>query len=300
MQHATLDAKINDYITRLVPTIAADVIAEFSAAGGTSEYAYEGSGWTMDVVFGRIIRGSERTLTAVALLSNIAFKALHAYSGPLDAFKHDLTQMSLLPDQAAHENQFSAARRDVARFLDEEPGSRPQFPEWAFDPYTTPTTMEERAIHDLYVMALVACALHEYKHVLIADSGQMLSPIEEELACDGYAAKTIMLEAPQYASATREPLQRVESKRAQGLFIFLSIILAVTPKKNWSGTDTHPPVRLRFERVLESISLPEDDLAWLLLSSLLVAIFQDEGVTLPCRTYSTYLELAHQLINVIR
>lgn len=137
----------------------------------------------------------------------------------------------------------------------------------------TKRTKEEQAAYDLTCMGLAFILLHEMQHLILEkDRKNPANPREEEYACDRFALEYLM----KHIDLTpADP--RVLSKRAMGIVSAMFGLLALDIPAVWASPGPeHPSVIGRVQAVIRELDIPDHDLAWILLGSLLVGLLRHQ------------------------
>jgi hypothetical protein len=128
------------------------------------------------------------------------------------------------------------------------------------------------AIHDIVALTMAFCFLHEVQHLrFAADDNRPAEPMEEELQCDVFATSYLLDRVSEYHAQTKEPVDKVASKRAMGIGVALGAVLAMTQDLN-SQSGTHPPSTSRLcGLIVADAGNPNAD-CWLTLFTMLLSM----------------------------
>lgn len=135
-----------------------------------------------------------------------------------------------------------------------------------------PTDERGGAIFDLICMSGAYVFLHEMKHIALSQDNNAPDDMhDEELECDNFASEMLLGDIESYSIQSGDDLARLKSKRAMAISFALFYLLVFTPKGSWAGSQTHPNICNRISAVVDRMSIPENDIMWLVMSSILLA-----------------------------
>lgn len=178
------------------------------------------------------------------------------------------------------------------------------FAEW---PYEIPkptndigsfATIEQKVCYDLSIFSLAFIFLHEIQHLKFAKHETKLSPIEEELKCDEFAVGFITDSIPNYANRQKVNSTDALRKRAFGIALAALSLCLLTPAESYGGTDIHPPISSRIEKLLLCYDFEEFDPYWVWVSSILIWIITSKGLQINFAV-TNYRDFAKRIISLI-
>ena len=212
------------------------------------------------VILGRgLVVFTDRTMQQVWLVSYLAWQALREEVGPL------LVSIIKREDLSAHQKADRANRQEIpktdrlAQALRDLCDSSPGILLWPDDVPTFDEKLsqlrdqEDKAAYDLTVLAAAFIFLHEVSHVKLREADEMEGGIEEELACDEYAANMLLANHAEFYHSQEVGKMGVGSKRAMGVFLGLLLMLEATEEDRWRGSESHPAIALRIRKCLDVI-----------------------------------------------
>jgi hypothetical protein len=162
---------------------------------------------------------------------------------------------------------------------------------------------EDRAVYDIACIASSFVMLHEVCHALERIAGRRYAGIDEELACDRYAARFLLDRVSEYATSegyTPEQAESVRDKRAIGVFLGLVLVLESTEIGLREPTETHPAWTQRVRATLESM---EKDLTgeafkfWVFATSIMLSRLRREGIEIGIVPYDSARQLFYVALD---
>ena len=158
-----------------------------------------------------------------------------------------------------------------------------------------PADPQDHATFDLTCIATAYVYLHEVRHVKFSKDGQRPTLLnEEELACDVFAREFLLAKTGTYCEASREPFQRVMTKRAMGVALGAFAVYLLTPRDGHGGTDEYPPIGVRLQALIGEVNLPPDSDFWIFTGALLICLLR-----LRDRTVNVNFSNAKDLVDVL-
>jgi hypothetical protein len=263
-------------------------------------------GFTVDSGAFGILRFTTRTMHIMWILGFAANQALYSFSGIIALLriyngKLDSEKLDEIPGQLYEEGKYRMLIEsvyDLAKINDPKSFS---WPSSVPIPRTQkPTDLDGATTFDLICMSGAYIFLHEMKHIAFSEDGNAPSSlIEEESLCDQFAMNMMLDELRAYSIKSGYDLARLQSKRAMSISLALFFMLVITPPSFWSGSDTHPSITNRINSLFDKLSIPDDDILWLYMSSLFLShlrYLKKESFTIK---FSVLKELTINLISII-
>lgn len=247
---------------------------------------------------------THRTMLQIWILGFAAWKCLYSYGAVLLLLQwysqpFELASIKSFLGQAEADREFEDLvnkvkyLREVENLEDFQWPSSVPLPE-TFEPQGT----EDSAIFDLVCMSTAYIFLHEVQHIkFIKHANPPQDPLEEELECDRFGRSMLLDNIVEYCQNSGYPLQKVQSKRAMAIALASFLILELTPKKLWGGSRSHPPISLRIKQLIESISLPAEDVFWNFLDCLLLSKLRIEKRIPPKIAFVDAKDLCMKLLD---
>ena len=298
---------VSKAIDVLLEGVVPERVAELKATWGEQQdrvRLQDGGGFLVHQVYGTV-QVNELALKLIWLIGFTAWRAVDAYAGILWALQithqaFDPSALSSLSGQSEADAAFDLA---MSRVRDLSSSQTIADFEWPADvPFPSEDVRlrdrREHAIFDLVCMAGGYIFLHEIRHSQLWRDG--LNPeqaVVEETQCDDYAREIMLGKAKEYAEANGYPEDLVRAKRTIGVLFAKLIILTITPKKSWSGSDDHPAVKDRIKGVLRGVSDPVPDWFWSTCAALLAAFARHYGVIDKPIPFASNQELAMALCD---
>lgn len=253
-----------------------------------------------------IVKFTQRTMHLMWLLGFAANQALHAFSALVAILRMyggrlDSDEFADIPDQAVHERKYRELIESVQELAEEPDAKEFTWPGAIACPDGgRPTDTEGSATFDLICMSGAYVFLHEMKHIAFASEDSAPNePHEEELACDQFAEQMMLGELESYSRQSGYDLGRLKSKRAMSITLALFYMLVITPRNSWSGTETHPSIKKRIISMVERLSISDDDVLWLYMSSLFLSHLRYIGSERLVVEFNVLKELALGLVSKI-
>lgn len=217
-----------------------------------------------------------RTLPLFYLYSHAFWGAVQAYSGPLwlcDLLRLPLDTQSLAdtPGQAEADQTFLRTLSDADRLLNITDGGEFHWPvEVPLSANITTLSPQNRAVFELYALAVAFSMLHELQHVISSKNKKEHrgeKKTQQEHRCDAYARSFLLDRVPEYVAASKYDKARVIDKRAMGIAVALFLNARVTLPEAKAGSRTHPPVTDRLARLVKDVNLRGSENALLSLAA---------------------------------
>lgn len=225
-----------------------------------------------------ILRFTHRTMLQMWLLGFAAKKALHSYSSLIACllisntnFDADLTNN--IQGQQEADGEYDKLIKAVYRLAETPNIESFDWPREVPVPERgRPKDIENAAVFDLNCMAAAYVFLHEMKHIaFILDGNCPTNPIEEEIKCDEFARKIMLEYLHRYAQESGYPLDKLKTKRAMSIALALFFMLVITPEELRGGSMSHPSMAERISAVVVELDLPDNDIFWIYLGSILLS-----------------------------
>lgn len=222
-----------------------------------------------------ILKFTQRTMHQMWILGFAANQALHSYSTMLAILrlyngKLETHQLDKIQDQ---EDKYENLVRSVYKLAEIDDPRSFSWPKTVPKPENgKPSDIEGAATFDLICMSGAYIFLHEMKHIAFSlDNNRPRIPQDEELQCDSFARSMMLDKLDVYSKMSGYDLGRLNSKRAMSISLALFFMLVITPKECRSGTSTHPSIVERIKSIVGKLSIHDDDIFWLYMSSLFLA-----------------------------
>lgn len=263
-------------------------------------------GFTLEAGAFGIVKFTQRTMHLMWILGFAANQALHSFSTfiailRLDTGKLDTTELDEISDQSTEEAKYKELINSVyelARVINIEKFIWPK--EVPKPGNQKPLDVEGAATFDLICMSGAYVFLHEMKHIAFYKDGNAPSnPHEEELECDQFARNMILDKLELYSEQSGYDLARLKSKRAMSISLALFYMFVITPLDSLSGTETHPSIKTRINSIVEGLSVSDDDILWLYMSSLFLSHLRFLNKEPLVIEFKVLKELAMSLISKI-
>ncbi|MBE7527716.1 MAG: hypothetical protein HS120_09530 [Burkholderiales bacterium] len=163
-----------------------------------------------------------------------------------------------------------------------------------------PSDVFGSVVFDLLCMASAYCFLHELRHIQYRESGETLSPVEEEFACDKYARDFLLEKIDVYAKSSGYDLALLKNKRGMAIALASILLLVITPESHWSGSSSHPSVVERILELAKNISIGDNDYLWFYLSSLLLSEIKIKEIQVNPVAITTQRDYCFVLLRAIQ
>ena len=251
-----------------------------------------------------ILKFTQRTMHQMWILGFAANQALHSFSTTiaiLRSGKLDTNELDEISDQSIEESKYKDLIKSVYKLAEVNNPATYSWPSEVPKPENQkPTDLEGAATFDLICMSAAYVFLHEMKHIAFSIDNNAPSNLhEEELECDLFAKNIMLDELESYSKQSGYDLARLKSKRAMSIFLSLFFMLVITPLESWSGTETHPSIKTRIKSMVDGLSIHNDDILWIYMSSLFLShlrYLKKEPLVIE---FKTLKELAMSLISKI-
>lgn len=300
------ELELTEAVRQLILESAPERLPEMEALWGkyspTFAHASDESGFKMEGgAFGLIVF-TPRTAAQVWLLGFAAWKALEAYC-PYLFLRIPITPstMSGDPDQVRAEKALNDDLRKVRELKKIENLVDFEWPATIFGPGPAPpATIRDRAIVDLIKIAMAFIFLHEVRHAMFRDDGDNpQDQVEEERECDRFAKDFLLQRFAEYCANSNDEQDAVLNKRMMGILLGAFVILEITPEAKRGGTDGHPSVALRFQRLVEGVADQGGEHMWIYLCSLLLGKLKEEGKLPPSNNFREPKHLFERLVALL-
>ncbi len=157
----------------------------------------------------------------------------------------------------------------------------------------------DRVIYDVTILALAFVILHELRHAMFQTAGDQPSLIrDEESACDLWAKEFLLSRQSEFAQDYGHDDTLSKSKRALGLAVGTLIIHELTPMLARGGNTEYFSVGDRTRKLISDVELPDSDMYWTWVSSLLIGIHRRASHPLSIGA-TTPKMLAVQLLDAL-
>jgi hypothetical protein len=302
MEEQELTEAVRQLILESAPERRPELEALWGKYSPTFAHASDESGFKMEGgAFGLIVF-TPRTAGQVWILGFAAWKALEAYC-PYLFLRIPITPsaMSDEPDQVRAEKALNDYLMKVRELKEIEKLAEFEWPATILRPGPVPpATTRDRAIVDLIKIAMAFTFLHEVRHAMFRDDDN--SPqdwVEEERECDSFAKDFLLQRLAEYCANSNYEQEAVLNKRMMGILLGAFVILEITPEAKRGGTDEHPPVPLRFQRLIEGVGDQAGEHMWTYLCSLLLGKLKEEGKLPASTTFRVPKDLFEQLLALL-
>ena len=284
----TQDEAITNLIRGTAPERELEFLDLWKNYSPQIEQSDDKEGFTLETIasYG-IINFNHKSLVKIWLLGFSMQKAFHAYSPFIIlaiAKKWSLSSDEFTFDKTAKES--ISESQSILHKIDEliSLSSIEQFewPNGVPEPVGKPSDCDGSMVFDLLCMSAAYNFLHEFKHIMFNESGVSISNHEEEMKCDEFARTFILEKIDEYSISSGYDLNNLKSKRAMSLAISSILLYFLTPRDNWSGTQSHPSIRSRVNGFIEYLDLPENDSFWLYFSCALLSILEFNSIIFTC------------------
>lgn len=253
-----------------------------------------------------VIQFTQRSLTQLWLFGFSGIFALHCYAGiavlaKSQSLRFDLEEIGTLQGQAEEDERFSKLIEVILHLNNAESEYDFTWPNGIPKPENgKPKNIEHAAVFDLVLMATAYVFLHELKHVIFeADGNAPTESVEEEMQCDAFASQMMLGEIGKYCDSSGYPEEKVHMKRAVGIALGNAFFAVVTPRANFGGTRSHPPVHQRWSTTLSNIALSDDDFYWLYFASLAISLLRHHKINFPPQEVVSFKQLAISAIQAL-
>lgn len=158
-----------------------------------------------------------------------------------------------------------------------------------------------KATFELACFAAGATFFHELRHVqFYADRNAPSLSVEEERACDEHARVMLLDRIADYCTQTGEPYTQVLNKRIMGLATAALCIAHEEPVGMQAAiTDSHPPVKERFQILVLEADADEEALAWEYAGCVLIHLLRTRNRLPDPLTFSSAKDLCRQLVDLL-
>lgn len=156
-----------------------------------------------------------------------------------------------------------------------------------------------KATFDLSLLAVGFTIFHEFHHVMLDQSNKRPEDRrEEELACDVWAREFITVKLAAYCKSHNHNYHEVLRKRSMGFAIASLILHEITPRWEHGGNCEYFSVTSRLETIIDNTSLPDNDVFWVFVASLLIGVSRQKGMLIDVNAPTTSAKsLARHLLN---
>jgi len=160
---------------------------------------------------------------------------------------------------------------------------------------------KDMACFDLACISAAATFLHELRHVRFAvEKNSPVLNADEERECDKFSRSMLLDQVEVYCASSGEDLIRVKSKRLMGLAITaFAIVIGEPANMNAAVSDTHPPVKERFDLLVMEAEVPEHAYCWLFIACLLIAILRQRSLLPPVVPCTSVKNLCLELLKLL-
>lgn len=158
-----------------------------------------------------------------------------------------------------------------------------------------------KATFDLACFAAAATFFHELRHVQFsAQNDAPAISVDEERACDEYARVMLLDRIQEYCAQTGEPYSQVLNKRIMGLATAALCIADQEPVGMQAAiSNSHPPMKERFETLVLEADADENALAWEYTGCVLIHLLRKVNKLPDSLAFSSARGLCRQLVDVL-
>jgi hypothetical protein len=261
-------------IKRLILNSAPEKEAELDKLWETYSFnffeAKDKPGYTLEAGPWGIILSNERSRLRMWLLGFAAQAAFMGY-GQLLVASLLFRECSLSDVQLVETESYDTLIRACCELGAVESLSHFHWPSGIPDPNRRqPTDISNAFAYKVNGIAFAYSFLHEIQHVRFRQESNAPPTLhEEELECDRFARDFLLKDVQAYASKSGDALGTVKNFRATGIGVAFFFLLELSDC--WAESTSHPSLRNRLTALADSLTLPDDDMFWIHLSSLLLA-----------------------------
>lgn len=270
------------------------------------EYTEDKVGFSLEAGAYRLVLFNHKSMAQIWLLGFAAQYALHAYFPYLilsnlqrqpiksENFLHysSTIKLSNLAKSLLNETIILNTSHSIDSFI-----WPPEVPE----PFNgKPTDQDGAMVFDLLCMAAAYCFLHEIKHVMFKEAGETLEIHDEEFACDTFARQFLLEEIELFSKSSNYPLEPLRMKRAMSICLSSLLLLVLTPKNQWNGSQSHPSIIERIKALTNSLALPDDNFFWAYLSCIIILILENSNIKFSYQFIESQKEFCLYLLNQIQ
>lgn len=263
-------------------------------------------------IMGRgVVVYSPRTMQQVWLISFLAWQCVHEQSGliigfllqrrPYDAAAHDVGHAGV--EATRRIIRLSEALRQIRDLHNRDEGGWPNDVPLPRRSCAEFVEVEDRAVCEICCLASAFIFLHECHHALERVAGRDYAGREEELACDGYAARFLLDRVECFAVSRNYTLTQAGTakiKRAIGVFLGLVLMLESTEKGLRGPTDSHPAWTDRVRAILaiiENTLNDNDGHFWVFATSIMLSHLRRQGIDIGVAPYGSARELFYYALD---
>lgn len=298
-----------EVVKRLIFDSAPEKTAEFNHIWEENSinvrYAIDRSGFYLKAGAYGLVLFTQRTMWQIWLAGFAAQKAFHLYSPALWVFQHK--GWSLSKESLKHDDEYLELYSECNKQFSDilvlnEMVNIKEF-QWPTDvpipDEGRPSDLKGKMGYDLLCMAGAYCFLHEVRHVLLQNENANLNAHDEEMECDRYAREFLLSNIEGYSEQSGDDIDKVKTKRAMSIAIWSLLQLVITPKCRWFDSPSHPSVIERIKALAVYLELPENDLFWIYLSSLLLAQIELHDIHLEPKVIQSQKSFLYELLETI-
>jgi len=253
-----------------------------------------------------ILKFTQRTMHQMWLLGFASNQALHSFSALIATLriyggKLDSSEFIDIPDQSNHERKYQELIESVYKLAEVTNPETFSWPSAVPRPENRkPTDTEGAATFDLICMSGAYVFLHEMKHIAFSvENNAPYDRHQEELECDRFAEEMMLDELESYSKQSGYDLGGLKSKRAMSITLALFYMMVITPVESWSRTESHPSIKTRISSMVERLSIPDDDLLWIYMSSLFLSHLRYLNIPPLVVEFNVLKDLALGLVSII-
>ena len=206
-----------------------------------------------DGVQARLLKGLSPTLGVTYNVLQIPEEVLHQIWLLSHAAWHDFSNFDELKEKGIDTLidsslilEASAAAQAIAE------GHKPEWPSRIPKFRESKEGTEAKAIREIFAMACTWAILHELRHAQFHDDPDRPSNMmEEELACDHYAAHFLLSKIDAYSAVTKEDESQVRAKRAIAALVGLYFVARLSQPA--VDSNSHPPIKDRIKLLFDDV-----------------------------------------------
>ena len=267
-------------------------------------YLDDSPGFTLEVRFDHVVT-TQRTVDQLWFASSVCIQSAKVFYSHLVTTKAGEVPLNpqALADDVDYTQEVEALAKLWQQFRELGRAALPGDFCWPNDIVPLPQperpldNREAQAIFDIVGLALSFWFLHEVRHLRFdAEETRPTDPAEEEVICDTYAWEFMLRDIAAYHELSKEPIDKVQSKRRLGVAVGLATVLAVTAVAAQTN-GTHPPSSERLLMFIDTNVDNPDAGCWALLASMLLSMLPNDVRNRPLAPFSDYRALAREIIQ---
>lgn len=272
---------IRDLLRGAVPERHSELDTLWERYAPAIELASDSRGITMDANKHRI-RFDAKTLRIVWLMGFNGWQTIGLYAPALiwsGVFGKTIDEMFNGDEELGQlESEYKARATIAADLINtmrvEDVAWPPDIPEPGVDRPSLKSDQEKVAF-DLVCMATAFVFLHEFRHVMFLNDGDMpADQLEEEMMCDVWARQFLTAKINDYAQVTGQSYKALLNKRSMAMALGTSVLHDITPEYSRWGTHEYPSIGDRAHAMVSGSPLSADSTYWTFSACLLTGIFR--------------------------